>query len=198
MKSFLKGIAVAVTAYYLTNIITSIQSIVMLGLVAMTSFMILDTYAPYVATDARIGTGFGVGHGLVGGFATNKNTEGSVISDYVKKLTNAIATKNIFNISLIIYDIENNIPVNVADTIIKSAISKVKVKHITYIIDDIRSKKSNLDDIIKTNGVSCYGAKDKYDICSTCRDVVNAYKTKYWDYNKSNFKQCKSMNRPIW
>jgi peptidoglycan hydrolase CwlO-like protein len=36
---------------------------------------------------------------------------------------------------------------------------------------------------------SCYGAKE--GVCATCGDVINAYNTRGWAYNKNNFEQCK-------
>jgi ABC-type Co2+ transport system permease subunit len=67
IKYALEGIAVAVAAFYLTNKKQSIQEIVMLGLVAAVTFLILDVYAPLVGAGARHGSGFGIGFNLVGG-----------------------------------------------------------------------------------------------------------------------------------
>lgn len=67
IKSLLEGLAVSIAAYYITNKKTDIQSIIMIGLVTTVTFMILDAYAPSVASSARIGTGFGIGYELVGG-----------------------------------------------------------------------------------------------------------------------------------
>lgn len=66
-KYFLEGAAVATAAYYLTNKKTDIQSVLVLGLVASVTFLLLDQFAPNVAAGARLGSGFGIGSGLVGG-----------------------------------------------------------------------------------------------------------------------------------
>lgn len=73
IKSLLEGLAVSVAAYYLTNKKINVQGIIMIGLVTTVTFMILDAYAPSVSTNARIGAGFGIGYGLVGG---DDNTQG--------------------------------------------------------------------------------------------------------------------------
>lgn len=62
----LEELAVTIAVYYLTNKKTDVQSIIMLGLIASVTFMILDTYMPYVI-NARTDTGFKIGYGLVGG-----------------------------------------------------------------------------------------------------------------------------------
>lgn len=67
VKYLLEGVAVAVAAYYLTNKKQDPQEVLMLGLVAAVSFLVLDQFAPAVAGGARQGAGFGVGYQLVGG-----------------------------------------------------------------------------------------------------------------------------------
>lgn len=66
-KYFLEGAAVSTAAYYLTSKKTNLKSVFMLGLVASITFLILDQFAPNVAAGARLGSGFGIGYGLVGG-----------------------------------------------------------------------------------------------------------------------------------
>ena len=67
IKYLLEGIAVAVAAFYLTNKKQSLQEILMLGVVASATFLILDQFAPLVGAGARHGSGFGIGFNLVGG-----------------------------------------------------------------------------------------------------------------------------------
>lgn len=67
VKYLLEGVAVAVAAYYLTNKRTNPQEVLMLGVIAAATFLILDQFAPAVAGGARQGAGFGVGYQLVGG-----------------------------------------------------------------------------------------------------------------------------------
>ena len=67
IKYLLEGVAVAVAAFYLTSKKQSIQEVLILGLVAAATFLILDQFAPLVGAGARHGSGFGIGFGLVGG-----------------------------------------------------------------------------------------------------------------------------------
>jgi ABC-type Co2+ transport system permease subunit len=67
IKYTLEGVAVSVAAFYLTNKKQSIQEILLLGLVAAVTFLVLDLFAPMVGAGARHGSGFGIGFGLVGG-----------------------------------------------------------------------------------------------------------------------------------
>lgn len=67
VKYFLEGLAVAAAAFYLTKKKTDLQEILMISLVAAVTFMLLDQFAPGVASGARQGSGFGIGFGLVGG-----------------------------------------------------------------------------------------------------------------------------------
>jgi len=67
VKYLLEGIAVSVAAFYLTQKKNNLQEVLVLGIVAAASFLILDQFAPGVAGGARQGAGFGVGYQLVGG-----------------------------------------------------------------------------------------------------------------------------------
>ena len=67
IKYALEGVAVAVAAFYLTNKKQSVQEVLLLGLVAAVTFLVLDVYAPLVGAGARHGSGFGIGFNLVGG-----------------------------------------------------------------------------------------------------------------------------------
>jgi hypothetical protein len=67
IKYLLEGVAVAVAAFYLTKKRSNPQEIFMIALVAAATFLILDQFAPGVASGARQGSGFGIGFNLVGG-----------------------------------------------------------------------------------------------------------------------------------
>lgn len=67
VKYLLEGVAVAVAAFYLTKKKTDLQEVLMIALVAAGTFLVLDQFAPGVASGARQGSGFGIGRGLVGG-----------------------------------------------------------------------------------------------------------------------------------
>ena len=78
VKYVLECAAVAVAAFYLTQKKTNLQEVAMIALVAAATFAVLDQFAPSVAVGARQGSGFGIGHGLVGGGCNGqpKNPEG--------------------------------------------------------------------------------------------------------------------------
>ena len=67
VKYLLEGVAVAAAAFYLTRKNTNLQEVAMIGLVGAATFMVLDQFAPAVASGARQGSGFGIGTNLVGG-----------------------------------------------------------------------------------------------------------------------------------
>jgi ABC-type Co2+ transport system permease subunit len=67
IKYALEGIAVSVAAFYLTSKKQSVQEVLILGLIAAITFLILDLFAPSVGAGARHGSGFGIGYGMVGG-----------------------------------------------------------------------------------------------------------------------------------
>jgi hypothetical protein len=66
VKYTLEGLAVAVAAYLLPGKVLKLSEIAMIALVGMSTFAILDIYAPSVGASARTGAGFGIGAGLVG------------------------------------------------------------------------------------------------------------------------------------
>ena len=66
VKYSLEGLAVAVAAYLLPGKVLKLSEIAMIALVALSTFAVLDIYAPSVGASARTGAGFGIGAGLVG------------------------------------------------------------------------------------------------------------------------------------
>ena len=66
VKYALEGLAVAVAAYLLPGKVLKFSEIAMIALVALSTFAILDIYAPSVGSSARTGAGFGIGASLVG------------------------------------------------------------------------------------------------------------------------------------
>lgn len=67
VKYLLEGVAVAAAAFYLNRKNTNPQEVLMIGLVAAGTFLVLDQFAPAVGAGARQGSGFGIGANLVGG-----------------------------------------------------------------------------------------------------------------------------------
>ncbi len=67
VKYLLEGVAVAVAAFYLSRKNNNLQEVLMLGIAAAVTYLILDQFAPAVSAGARQGAGFGIGTGLVGG-----------------------------------------------------------------------------------------------------------------------------------
>lgn len=67
VKYLLEGVAVAAAAFYLTKKKSDLQEVFMIALVAAATFLVLDQFAPAVASGARQGSGFGIGLNLVGG-----------------------------------------------------------------------------------------------------------------------------------
>ena len=66
VKYLFEGLVVAFVAGILPNKPLSLEEILLLGLVAATTFSILDTFIPSVAASARQGAGLGLGANLVG------------------------------------------------------------------------------------------------------------------------------------
>ena len=66
VKYALEGLAVAVAAYLFPGKVLKLSEIAMIALVALSTFAILDVYAPSVGSSARTGAGFGIGASLVG------------------------------------------------------------------------------------------------------------------------------------
>ena len=66
LKYFVEGLVVAVAAWVMPGRKSDMMDVVCLGLVAAATFSLLDLFAPSIAANARMGSGFGVGAGLVG------------------------------------------------------------------------------------------------------------------------------------
>lgn len=58
-KYLIEGLAVAVVTHILRK--QGLRDSLMIGLVAATTLLILDTFAPSVSSGARLGVGFGIG-----------------------------------------------------------------------------------------------------------------------------------------
>jgi hypothetical protein len=67
IKYLLEGSAVAIAAFYIPQKKVDPIEIGLIALTAAAIFMILDYFAPAVASGARTGAGFGIGYGLVQG-----------------------------------------------------------------------------------------------------------------------------------
>ena len=67
LKYTVEGVAVAVAAFYLTGKKSNLRDVLFIGLTAATVFLVLDAYAPSIGSGARLGAGFSIGAGLVGG-----------------------------------------------------------------------------------------------------------------------------------
>jgi len=70
VKYILEGLAVSFVAYYLTGKKTALSEILLLGVAASLTFLIIDLFAPNVSPGLRQGSGFGIGYGMVGGGPT--------------------------------------------------------------------------------------------------------------------------------
>jgi hypothetical protein len=66
VKYALEGLAVAIAAFVLPGKTLKASEVGMIALVALSTFAILDIYAPSVGASARTGAGFGIGANLVG------------------------------------------------------------------------------------------------------------------------------------
>ena len=66
LKYFVEGLVVAVAAYVMPGKVMKVVDVVCIGLVAAATFSLLDLFAPSVASSARLGSGAGIGAGLVG------------------------------------------------------------------------------------------------------------------------------------
>lgn len=76
VKYLLEGIAVSVSAYFLSKKKTGIKETVALGVIAASSFFVLDLFAPSIGAASRTGAGYGIGLQRVGfeGFEGKKPT----------------------------------------------------------------------------------------------------------------------------
>ena len=66
VKYLLEGLAVAVSAFYLSSKKTSVKETVMLGTVASVTFLLLDLFSPSIGSSTRTGAGLGIGLQRVG------------------------------------------------------------------------------------------------------------------------------------
>lgn len=66
LKYAFEGTVVAVAAYFIPGKSLEAQEILILALVAASTFAVLDLFAPSIGQSARVGTGFGIGANLVG------------------------------------------------------------------------------------------------------------------------------------
>ena len=67
IKYLLEGSAVAIAAFYIPQKKVDPVEVGLIALTAAAIFMVLDYFAPAVASGARTGAGFGIGYGLVQG-----------------------------------------------------------------------------------------------------------------------------------
>lgn len=67
VKYLLEGVAVAMAAFYISRKNNNLKEVLMLGVAAAVTYLILDQFAPGVSAGARQGAGFGIGTSLVGG-----------------------------------------------------------------------------------------------------------------------------------
>ena len=63
---FVEGAAVAIAAHYIPSRKISMKELFILAVTAALTFFILDTFAPDVASGARMGSGWGIGASRVG------------------------------------------------------------------------------------------------------------------------------------
>lgn len=66
VKYLFEGLVVAFVASIIPKKALLMEEVLLLGLVAATTFSILDTFVPTIAASARSGAGFGLGANLVG------------------------------------------------------------------------------------------------------------------------------------
>jgi len=66
IKYLVEGFMVAIVAYAIPKHSLNLEEIAMLALTAAATFSILDTYLPSMGTNARSGTGLGIGLHLAG------------------------------------------------------------------------------------------------------------------------------------
>ena len=67
-KVLLEGLAVSFAAYFITSRQTDLSTVIMIGLTAALTFLILDYFAPEIGLSARQGSGFGIGFTRLSGF----------------------------------------------------------------------------------------------------------------------------------
>ena len=67
IKYIVDGIIVAIAAYVIPKQRLNIEEVVVVALVAASTFAVLDTFIPSMGATTRQGAGFAIGTGLTGG-----------------------------------------------------------------------------------------------------------------------------------
>lgn len=67
LKYVIEGLAVAAAAHYIPKMKLKVQELIMLGATAAVTLLLIDLFAPRLSDGLRLGSGFGIGRGLVGG-----------------------------------------------------------------------------------------------------------------------------------
>lgn len=67
IKYLLEGSVVALAAYLIPSKKLSGEEVLTIALVAASVFAVLDLFSPSISASARLGAGFGVGAGIIGG-----------------------------------------------------------------------------------------------------------------------------------
>jgi hypothetical protein len=67
IKYIVEGIIVAIAAYVIPKQRLNIEEVVVVALVAASTFAVLDTFIPSMGATTRQGAGFAIGTGLTGG-----------------------------------------------------------------------------------------------------------------------------------
>lgn len=67
LKYAIEGLAVAVAAHYIPKMKMKPQELVTLGITAAVTLLVIDLFAPKISDGLRLGSGFGIGQGLVRG-----------------------------------------------------------------------------------------------------------------------------------
>jgi hypothetical protein len=65
IKYIIEGIAVAIAAYVIPQRNTKINEVIIIGILAASTFMLLDLFAEDVGKGSRFGSGFGIGYNMV-------------------------------------------------------------------------------------------------------------------------------------
>ena len=67
IKYIVEGIVVAIAAYVIPKQRLNVEEVVVVALVAASTFAVLDTFSPSMGATTRQGAGFAIGTGLTGG-----------------------------------------------------------------------------------------------------------------------------------
>jgi len=67
IKYIVEGIVVAIAAYVIPKQRLNVEEVVVVALVAASTFAVLDTFIPSMGATTRQGAGFAIGTGLTGG-----------------------------------------------------------------------------------------------------------------------------------